>query len=346
MRLYIHIPFCDSKCGYCAFFSQVEKRELIPAYFIALQRDLAHVLKQFQVQHITSIFVGGGTPNIADSKYYAPLFQLLESFLTSDCEITFEANPNLLTQSWLTGILPLGINRLSLGVQSFYTDKLQLLERAHTQKDIESAFNIAQKYLDNISLDLIYDCKLDTKERLFYELDSALRLPINHLSAYSLSIEENSRFGDKKSYNLQSNESFGIFVRDFLDSKGFLQYEVSNFAATKKCEHNLGYWRGEEYLGIGASAVGRIKNLRYFATQSIEGYIANPLQRREEHLNQKDLDFESIFMGLRSEIGVEKSLLNPHKLAIACNENVCYENHNRVYAKDFFLADSLALYLL
>ena len=345
MLLYIHIPFCDSKCGYCAFFSQVNKEEFIEPYFQALLKDLQHNIIHFKVQNITSVFVGGGTPNFVDSKYYIPIFKFLEPFLIGDCEITFEANPNLLRESWLLNVKQLGLNRLSFGVQSFYDDKLQMLERTHRKYDIFKSFDIASRHINNISLDLIYDCKLDTKERMMYELESALKLPINHLSAYSLSIDSNSRFGDNNAYNLQAKESFGIFVRDFLHSRNFKQYEVSNFTYTNKCRHNLGYWSGAEYLGIGASSVGRIGYIRYMAISNIEQYIAKPLERKKEILSQKDLDFENVFMGLRSEVGVKKNLLKQDKLHHAIANNLCVEQNGYIYANDFFLADSLALYL-
>lgn len=345
LLLYIHIPFCDSKCGYCAFFSQVNKENMITPYFQALLKDIKHTLKHFSVKKITSIFVGGGTPNFVDSKHYKEIFNLLMPLCVNDCEITFEMNPNLITHAWVKEIKGLGANRLSIGVQSFYDDKLQMLERVHSYDDIFRAFDIAYKHVENISLDLIYDCKLDTNKRIEYELESALKLPINHLSAYSLSIDSNSRFGDRKAYSLQSRESFGVFVRDFLQKKGFRQYEVSNFSYKNKCKHNLGYWNGEAYLGVGASSVGRVDSVRYFGAANLEQYIANPLQRKEEVLSQNDLNFESIFMGFRSEIGVEKSLLNKAKLKYVIESNLCYEYDNRIYANDFFLADSIALYL-
>lgn len=345
MLLYIHIPFCDSKCGYCAFFSQVNKEDMITPYFQALLKDIKYTLQHFNVKQITSIFVGGGTPNFVDSKHYIEIFRHLLPLCTSDCEITFEMNPNLLSHTWLEEIKNLGANRLSIGVQSFHNDKLQMLERVHTYDDIARAFDIAYNHINNISLDLIYDCKLDTQERMQYELESALKLPINHLSAYSLSIDSHSRFGDRQDHTLQSKESFGIFVRDFLQNNNFKQYEVSNFARVNKCKHNLGYWRGDIYLGVGASSVGRVDLIRYFAPANLEQYIANPTQRKKEYLSLNDLHFESIFMGFRSEIGVEKKLLNQTKLQYVIDDNLCYEYNDRVYANDFFLVDSIALYL-
>lgn len=343
--LYIHIPFCDSKCGYCAFFSQVNKNALVSAYFNALLKDLRHTIRHFNVVDIASVFVGGGTPNFVDSKHYIPIFTFLEPFLANDCEITFEANPNLLSESWLVEAKHIGLNRLSFGIQSFYDDKLQMLERTHRKDDISISFSIASRHIENISLDLIYDCKLDTRERVLYELESALNMPINHLSAYSLSIDSKSRFGDNNLYDLQAKESFGYILSDFLHSRNFRQYEVSNFALTNKCRHNIGYWSGAEYLGVGASAVGRVENIRYVAPANIEHYIAQPLERKCEILSQSDLNFESVFMGFRSEVGVKKGLLKQDKLYHALTNNLCREENGQIYANDFFIADSLSLYL-
>ncbi len=345
MHLYIHIPFCDSKCGYCAFFSKVNQNSLITPYFEALLKDLKYQIQYFRIKNISSIFIGGGTPNFVDHNFYNKIFEYLIPFCIKDCEITLEANPNLLTKEWLLHLKKLGLNRLSLGVQSFFDDKLAMLERNHSKKDIIYAFEIANKYLDNVNIDLIYDCKLDSKDRLEQEISFATNLKVNHISAYSLSIDSNSRFGEQKRYDLQSLNGFGSFIRECLSDYGFKQYEVSNFAYTNKCKHNLGYWRGDEYIGVGASAVGRIKNIRYQSLANIHKYINNPLYKKEEYLSKKDLEFESIFLGLRSEVGVNKNLLDSKKLNIVINEGLCYEYNCRIYSNDFFLADSLSLYL-
>ena len=346
MHLYIHIPFCDSKCGYCAFFSKTNQEHFIAPYFQALIKDLQYQLEHYKIQNVTSIFIGGGTPNFVDSRYSEPLFALLAPLCAEECEITLESNPNLLTKEWLLDLKELGLNRLSLGIQSFYEDKLNLLERQHSQKDIIYACNLACKYIDNVSLDLIYDCALDSKERLKNELQYVLHLGIQHLSAYSLSIDKDSHFSRNNRHDTQSSESFGEFIRDYLYSYNFKQYEVSNFTDSKKCKHNLGYWNGNEYLGVGTSAVGRIGYERYTCIANIESYIQNPLQKHIEILNDNILQFEAVFLGLRSEVGVPKDIVDTQKLAIVCDEKLCYEDEQRIYATNLFLADSLALYLV
>lgn len=345
MHIYIHIPFCDSKCGYCAFFSQVDKLNLIPDYFLALKKDLKYQLEKYNCKNISSIFIGGGTPNIADSKYYIDIFNILEPLFDTDCEITLESNPNILSQKWLLDLKNMGLNRISMGVQSFFDDKLQLLERNHNINDIHKAFNIATKHIKNVNIDLIYDSALDTEKRLRYEIESAINFGVNHISAYSLSIDKNSSFAMQDSNHKLSKTNFSEIVRDILKQNNFNQYEVSNYTKNTPCKHNLSYWESSEYLGIGASAVGRIKNIRYTGIKNIESYIKNPLKKEVEVLKKQDLEFEEIFLGLRSIIGVRKEICNKTRLKILLNENICYEKSNRIYAKDYFLADSLALYI-
>ncbi|STQ86991.1 coproporphyrinogen III oxidase family protein [Helicobacter muridarum] len=350
MRIYIHIPFCDSKCGYCAFFSQTNQEYLIQDYFKALYKDIQYTLAIHNITYISSIFIGGGTPNVVPARYYESIFELLMPLCNienanSSIEISIESNPNTLTQEWLETLCYFGVNRLSLGVQSFYSDKLILLQRAHSPRDIAHSFDLATRFLDNISLDMIYDCSLDSKFRLQDELAMALNLGISHISAYSLSIDKDSSFAKTNSNHLLRQESLGYVVRDFLCLNGALHYEVSNFALPKKCQHNLGYWNSEEYLGFGASAVSRVGTKRTYATKNLQGYIANPSYRIIEELSLRDLEFEEIFLGFRSEVGVRRKLLNQERLNIALSNNLCLEKDSRVYSKDFFIADELALYL-
>ncbi|RDU71580.1 coproporphyrinogen III oxidase family protein [Helicobacter aurati] len=363
MRIYIHVPFCDSKCGYCAFFSQTHQEHLIDDYFRALYHEIESNLSSYNIKHISSIFIGGGTPNLIKPQYYEKIFALLlplcnlqdspnnkackheDSNNSSLTEITIESNPNNLGFEWLHALHSFGVNRISLGVQSFYADKLALLQREHSLQDIQYAFDVITRIFDNVSLDLIYDCQLDSQHRLQHELESALQLGISHLSAYSLSIDKDSHFAKTNQHHLLRKESLGVFVRDFLCTNGALHYEVSNFAIPKKCKHNLGYWNSEEYLGFGASAVSRVGQNRKYAPKNLQKYIANPLHKTIEKLSKTDLEFEEIFLGLRSEVGVRETLLNQEKLPIVLNNKLCYKKDSRIYANNLFLADELTLYL-
>lgn len=365
---------------------------MIESYFAALEIDLKTQLKFAQnlgkFKKINSVFIGGGTPNMADSKFYKNIFKILESNLEQNCEISIESNPNLLTKNWLNDMQKMGVNRLSMGVQSFFSDKLALLERNHSPQDVTNALNIAQNSIENFSIDLIFDCKIDSFSRLEQELEMAVKLAPAHISAYSLSLDSNSKFGDSKRQDLlvqnaessldsngQNIESFGYFVRDFLGANGFLQYEVSNYARLKKCTHNLCYWRGDEYLGVGAGGVGRLDSMidfmesnlvdsikdsiqdsiknkklihstRYSGIKNIESYIKNPLLKHKEFLSQNDINFEQIFLGFRSEVGVPHALCNPQKAEILLQENMCHKKGDKIYANDYFLGDSLSLFVM
>ena len=198
MLLYIHIPFCDSKCSYCAFNSYVDKFHLKQEYMQQLLVQLSFEMKRFNVSvtnKIETVFIGGGTPSTIDAPLYKPLFEMIQPYLETDAEITIEANPNSASEEWLNGIFSLGVNRVSFGVQSFDEQKLKLLNRAHNKTQAVEAVQNAQKVgFKNISLDIIYGVSGDTQELLENDLKIAFRLPINHLSAYALTIEQNTPF--------------------------------------------------------------------------------------------------------------------------------------------------------
>ena len=200
MLLYIHIPFCDSKCSYCAFNSYVDKFHLKEKYMKALEVQLDFELKRFKAtkKSIKTIFIGGGTPSTVEPQLYKNIFNILKPFLDDSIEITSEANPNSATKKWLSGMFELGVNRISFGVQSFDTNKLKLLNRSHSKEDaIDSINNAKEIGFQNLSLDLIYATLGDSKELLQNDLKEAFKLPINHLSAYALTIEEGTVFESK-----------------------------------------------------------------------------------------------------------------------------------------------------
>ncbi len=366
MTLYIHIPFCSSRCGYCTFNSFTNSEELYDDYINALILDISNNSCK---EPLNSIFFGGGTPNILGIKFYEKIFSAIwKNFtLNHNCEITAEANPNLITQQWCKQMLDLGINRLSLGVQSFFIDKLSYLEREHGKKDIYYALECVQKAgISNISIDLIYDTPFDNPKRLKEEITLAMQLPITHLSAYSLSIEDDSRLknrGEKESQTPQHK----ILV-ETLNNFGFYPYEVSNFVSKngKKCKHNLAYWQGMDYIGCGAGAVGKLSKktlresnyqdinlnhmlaIRLQATKNLKDYIAHPNKRSIEYLNAQDIQLESLFLGLRSEVGVDISLLDSKalkNLEMLKSHNFVEIRNNKIYALDYFLGDELALRL-
>lgn len=347
MLLYIHIPFCDSKCFYCSFNSYTKKHYLKKEYIKALLKQLDFELKKIKKNEIESIFIGGGTPSTLEANYYEEIFKKIEPYLKKDIEITIEANPNSVKKEWLRDIKSLGLNRVSFGVQSFDEKKLKFLGRAHSSKEaisaVENAFSVG---FENISIDLIYETILDTKELLEKDIKIALNLPINHISAYALTLEENTPFFNRKDVK-KDDESLGYFIAGLITKK-FPQYEISNFGLYKS-KHNLGYWMLKDYIGVGAGAVGFYKNQRFYTQNSLEDYIKNPTKKEVENLTNEDLITEKIFLGFRSIVGVKKSILNESMLKraqILIKNGKIYEKDKKLYNKNLFLADEISLYIL
>ncbi len=343
MMLYIHIPFCDSKCHYCSFNSYTDILHLKDEYFKALKKQLLHEIKRFEVKKLSTIYIGGGTPSAIPAFYYEELFKILDSFIKSDTEITTEANPNSTTDEWMALMKSFGVNRVSLGVQSFDDKKLKFLGREHSSLQAKNAISTILKHIKNISIDLIYDTSLDSKKLLENDLLTAFSFPLTHISSYSLTIEKGTNFFGKA--NLTKNDENLIFwFVDMIKDKGFIQYEISNFGKIKS-SHNLGYWQGKDYIGVGSGAVGFLKNKRFYPTKNVKNYIKNPLDIEVENLSYQNLKDEKIFLGLRSEVGVETKFLDSKKVDILLSEDKLILKNDRVYNKDYFLADEIALFL-
>jgi len=349
MLLYIHIPFCDSKCSYCAFNSYVDKFHLKKTYMEALLIQLNFELTKFKTQKhsISSVFIGGGTPSTISPHLYIDIFKTIKPYLASDAEITSEANPNSATCKWLDGMHQLGVNRISFGVQSFNDEKLKVLNRAHSSADALKAVHDAKEVgFENISLDLIYATLGDTKKLLQHDLKTAFSLPINHLSAYALTIEEGTPF-DSKPHMAKEKLSLTSWLFDEIKKAKFTQYEISNFGAYQS-KHNLGYWTYDDYIGLGSGAVGKLQNKRFYPTTNIEAYIASPTIAQEEELSHEDQVIEKIFLGLRSCVGIKKEILNEKELNqvdILVQEKKLYIKNDTFYNFEYLLADEIALFI-
>jgi len=349
MLLYIHIPFCDSKCSYCAFNSYVDKFDLKEEYMHSLQTQLDFELKRFNAKDktIKTVFIGGGTPSTVEAKLYEDIFKTIKPYLVDNAEITSEANPNSATKEWLKGMRELGVNRISFGVQSFDTTKLKLLNRAHNPQQAKDAVKNAKEVgFKNISLDLIYATLGDTKKLLENDLKIAFSLPINHLSAYALIIEEGTPFENKPQMSKEILEITEWLFKE-IKQKNFAQYEISNFG-TYKSKHNLGYWQYEDYIGLGSGAVGKLGFERFYPTCSVEDYIKNPLDIRVEVLSNDEKKIEKIFLGLRSCVGVNKDILDKNELKQAnflVSENKLEFKNDTFYNSNYLLADEIALFI-
>jgi oxygen-independent coproporphyrinogen-3 oxidase len=297
---------------------------------------------------IESIFIGGGTPSTIDPELYRPIFQLLNPYLRGNIEITVEANPNSATLEWLQAVYELGVNRVSFGVQSFHMEKLKGLNRNHTPKQaIDSVKNAEKVGFKNISIDLIYNYMEDTEGLLKGDIDMAFSLPINHISAYELTIEAGTKFAQTPNIK-QEREDLAFFVAEEITRRGFQQYEVSNFGLYESY-HNKGYWRLKDYIGVGAGAVGFQWDSRYYPTSNVENYIENPLQIDTERLTEEEILTEKIFLGLRSTVGVDEKILTQpmRERANILVEAKRLQKENGIYQnRNFFLSDEVALYLI
>lgn len=299
------------------------------------------------IKKLDTVFIGGGTPSCVDASLYNDIFNIIRAYIDINTEITTEANPNSATKEWLEKMFALGVNRVSFGVQSFNDKKLKLLNRAHNSSQAKEAIINAHKVgFKNISLDLIYAFLGDTKDLLKNDLNIAFSLPINHLSAYALTIEEGTVF-EKKPHLSNEKLSLSRWFFKEIEKNGFKQYEISNFGSYQS-RHNKGYWRLEEYIGVGAGAVGMKNETRYYPHKNIEEYIKNPLYKENESLNSENIIFEKIFLGFRSNIGVKTKILNNNQLKKAMllvDEKKIELINDTFYNKDFLLADEIALFI-
>jgi len=315
----------------------------------ALLAQLDYEFKRFNIknQEIESVFIGGGTPSTVEPKLYEPIFNKLKPYFAADIEITSEANPNSATYEWLEGMYKLGVNRISFGVQSFDKEKLKILNRAHTKEQAKTAvLNAKEIGFKNLSLDLIYATLGDTKELLKSDLQTAFTLPINHLSAYALTIEEGTPF-ESKPYMSKETLELTQWLFDTISKHNFEQYEISNFGSYRS-SHNLGYWEYKDYIGLGSGAVGKLDFKRFYPTGIVEDYIKNPFDIKTETLSDEDKKIEQIFLGLRSCTGIKKGILNKDELKkaelLVDEKKLIYKN-DTFYNLDYLLADEIALFI-
>lgn len=313
--IYIHIPFCDHKCIYCDFYSIINYDNL-HNYLSAIKKEIEIRGKEFSGdREIISIFFGGGTPSFMTPKYIGEIINsITKNFsVRNDAEITLETNPGTVSKQKLKEFLSVGINRFSIGIQSFNDDELKFLTRIHdSQTAIETVNSAAQSGLNNISIDLIFNLPNQTKQMWKKNLDIALSLPITHISAYSLILEKgtilNKMVLDGKVQMQDSDHDADLYETtiEALTNNGFNQYEVSNFAKNNfECIHNNAYWRYKDYLGFGTSAHSFINGKRWWNYSSLNFYLEkmkyyNPTAG-EEILTNNQMHDEYVMLAMRSK---------------------------------------------
>lgn len=326
--LYLHIPFCRSRCAYCAFNTYAGLDGLIPAYGEALCAEIraAPVRDKSTPQDkscATTVYFGGGTPSLLPPDILARLLRSLRErfFLLPDAEITLEANPGTVDRAYLDAVRELGINRLSLGVQSAHADELRLLGRRHTWEEAVEAVEAARAAgLDTVNLDLIYGLPGQTLSRWRKTLEAALSLEPDHLSLYTLTLEEGTPLqgqvarGELPPPDDDAAAEMYEWAQERLAQAGYLHYELSNWARSARhvCRHNRTYWSNEPYLGFGAGASSwwggrRWTNVRHPAEYSRRLAAGQPVAEEVEEIGPRREMEETMMMGLRLIGGVSEA---------------------------------------
>ncbi|PKN38136.1 MAG: coproporphyrinogen III oxidase [Deltaproteobacteria bacterium HGW-Deltaproteobacteria-2] len=367
--LYIHIPFCLSKCGYCSFYS-IKSVKLIPEYIAALKKEIKYYRNVFS--SFDTIYIGGGTPSLLTPKQFIEIFTSINKYFNIDinAEITLETNPGDISFNYLNKMKNLGINRLNIGVQSFDDKVLQLLGRRHSAKEAISAIEAAREAgFDNLGIDLIYGIHGVSIKSWENTLQKAVSFKPEHISCYQLSLDDRTPLYNKYSsegWKLpDENTELKLFLTtaEELNNAGYIHYEVSNFARLDKFKsrHNQKYWQHVPYLGLGPAAHSFLNNNRWWNKAAVKTYLKKISQDKmpvenTETLSAEQLQLETLFLGLRTKAGIDLKrykvkygvdLLKDKKTIIdALIKNKLVELNDgflRPTRKGMAVADSLAL---
>jgi oxygen-independent coproporphyrinogen-3 oxidase len=364
--LYVHVPFCKSKCPYCGFYSNTEI-SLIPLWLNAFEQELACYKSQFDP--FDTVYLGGGTPSILGPDSLARILHAISetSALNPETEFTLEANPADLDDEKTRSLAQLGFNRINLGVQSFDDSVLRFLGRRHSKGEAEKAIEILKcAGFENVGIDLIYGFQDQTISQWLKTLQRALEFQPRHLSCYQLSFEQNTPFGERVSLGLLRKITekkacqFFLTTSRFLEDHGYIHYEVSNFVREEEnaSRHNQKYWQHVPYLGLGPSAHSFRHKSRWWNVRSVEGYIkllhGNHLPVEAiEQLTDEQLQLERLALGLRTKAGIKleeipQDPLTDTRLSLLQDEGYLRTFSDRVIptCKGMLVADSIPLLLL
>jgi oxygen-independent coproporphyrinogen-3 oxidase len=313
--LYVHIPFCDHKCIYCDFYSIITSYNT-NSFLNSVKKEIKYYSDLYSKDRIyTSIFFGGGTPSLMEPEYLWEIIATLRKnySISEDPEVTMETNPGTVNKKKLKSFWEMGINRISIGIQSFHDDELKFLTRIHNKKTaIETVYNAKEVGFDNISIDLIFNLPGQTKRKWEENLEKVIKLPIKHLSAYSLILERgtilNKMVLDNKVKMQDDDHDADLYEMtiDFMHDSGFKQYEVSNFAKPGyECRHNNAYWHYKDYLSFGTSSHSFVNGKRWWNFSSLKRYISEINKKGfavagSELVNERQKLTEYVMLSLRS----------------------------------------------
>lgn len=321
LEIYIHIPFCIKKCSYCDFLSFPAEEEIKDRYMEAICAELEGKSPEYKEYRIISVFIGGGTPSCVKPEWIARILKILNACyrVEEDAEITIEINPGTIDKRALDIYYEAGINRLSLGLQSVRCEELACLGRIHSYEQFLEAYSGArERGFMNINVDLMSGLPGQTTEDYSESLEKVTSLvpPPEHISAYSLIIEEGTPFfkeyekGWLKLPDEDTEREMYEITRKVLQRAGYEQYEISNYAKPGyQCRHNIGYWLRRNYLGFGIGAASLVENVRFKNTDDLKEYIKDPLyaETNRQVLTKQEQMEETMFLGLRLTNGVSYS---------------------------------------
>lgn len=304
--LYLHIPFCDHVCSYCDFTKLFYFKKYEKPYLEALKKEI----NSYHINKVNTLYIGGGTPTSLSDEGFEDILSFASKFLADDYEFTVEANAENLTESKLCIMKRYGVNRLSIGVESTSNKLLKEIGRHHTFEDAQKAVSLAKKCgFDNINIDLIYGFKGESLKQLKKDLENFIKLDIDHISIYSLIIEQGSILFAKgeKEQNEEDSREYYETILAYLRKHEYERYEVSNFARNKKySKHNLVYWHNKEYFGCGLGASGYVNGVRYQNTKNLDEYNKCNFVANKEKVSKKNLLTYYLLTNLRLENGFSR----------------------------------------
>lgn len=315
---YVHVPFCIHRCGYCDFTVIAGRDDLIDRYLAALERELALTLPG--PVELDTLFIGGGTPSYLDASHLTRLFQILDRWLprTVDAEFSIECNPDQFTDDRMSAMFAAGVNRISLGVQSFDARHLVTLERRHSTDAVESVVQRLRRHgFRNVSLDLIYAVPGQSSADWERTLTAAIDLAPEHISTYGLTYEKGTAFWSRRSRGVlqqvddELERTMYALAMEFLPARGFPQYELSNFARPGwECRHNRVYWNQDPYYGFGPGAAGNVGTVRSTNHRSVTRWLAkiegeDSGVQESEVLSPELRAREAVMLGLRQTAGID-----------------------------------------
>lgn len=306
--LYVHIPFCEHICNYCDFCKMFYSREICDRYLIVLLRELNECSINNKLK---TIYIGGGSPSCLSVDQLESLLASLSSYLDNGYEFSIEVNPENINEDKIKVLAKYGINRVSIGIQSFNKDILAFLGRKHTYDDVERCVNLLNKYgISNYSFDFIYGIKKQSLEIINDDLNKAFALNPKHLSLYSLILEANTvlMINNYKEENDDVVREQYDFIYSKLKENNYLRYEVSNFCLKGfECKHNLVYWNNEEYYAIGVASSSYVNGVRYTTSKNISKYLNGTIDKEVYNVEKEE---EYIMLKLRLDEGIN---LNEYK---------------------------------